>query len=161
MSTPLWFTLIMIFLATHRFTRLMTRDEIPLIKEPREKLLDWLDPRDDQNVPVDKPVGGFARFVAYLGRAIAYLLECDWCTSAYTGGLVVFVTCQFTSVPLPWLVWAAASSVTGLIAGAEARQEQNYKIAELEEFIKQAEVDAIKAAQHVSVPVVPAARMPR
>lgn len=40
---------------------------------------------------------------------------CPWCLGAYaTAGVVIAVDC-FTSVPLPVLVWAAASSIVGLV----------------------------------------------
>lgn len=117
-----WLLVVLVMLATHRLTRLVVVDEIPLVKIPRDKAVDWLDP-----VAPGKraPLGGF-------GRSIAYLMGCPWCTSAYTGGIVVLLTSLTASLPTPLLVWAASSSVTGLIASFEARHEQIWEAAELE-----------------------------
>jgi len=53
------------------------------------------------------------------GSSLAYLLECDWCVSVWvSGGLVTGLT-YFISVPMPMLIWLAASTVTGLIATHE------------------------------------------
>jgi hypothetical protein len=115
---PAWLLVLLVFMAVHRLTRLMVADEIPLVKVPRDKAVNWLDP----DVPGRRaPWGGF-------GRSIAYLATCPWCTSAYTGGAVVGLTAWLVGLPVPWLVWAAASSFTGWAASAESEHEQRHEL---------------------------------
>lgn len=117
---PAWLLVLLVFLAVHRLTRLAIADEIPVVKVPR----DWVVNRLDPDVPGARPAwGGF-------GRSVAYLLGCPWCMSAWTGGLVVWLTAWLVGLPVPWLVWLAASSVTGLIASAESEHEQRYELNE-------------------------------
>ena len=109
-------------MATHRVTRLLVADNLPLVKIPRTWITRTLDPRDDKGVRVEpSPLGGF-------GRAIAYLVTCEWCTSAYVGVGVVWAATQWVNVPAPWLVAAAASSFTGLLAAAEGWGEQRFRL---------------------------------
>lgn len=99
-------TLILVALATHRVTRLITRDVFPPIRAVRE----WIERR--------------------LGSEhwLAYLTQCDWCASVYvaaglTSGLAVLVARVLHTSWFPWPLWilvgAAASTVTGLIAQRE------------------------------------------
>lgn len=102
--------LLVLALATHRVTRLLTRDQVPVIKRPRDLVLAWIDPRDTEGHEVGRaPLGGF-------GRSIAYLMECDWCMSVWVAGALTWATATTVGLPLPWLVWPALSTVTGLIA---------------------------------------------
>ena len=110
-------------LAVHRATRLVTRDHLPLIAAPRSAIVNYLDPPaviDD--VVVDPPP---RRPWGIVGWSIAFLLECDWCMSIWVGGgivaLEVFVF--HLNVPYPLLLWAAASTVAGLIAQHEPEPE--------------------------------------
>lgn len=123
-----WLLVLLIFLATHRLTRLAVADEVPVVKIPRDAAIKFFDPTPQQR-SVDPTAKGHW---GNTGRALAYLLECPWCMSAYTGALVVFVTDLFVSVPAPFLVWIAASTVTGLIGNIEARHDQAYELAEIE-----------------------------
>jgi hypothetical protein len=123
-----WLTVLLIFLATHRLTRLAVADEVPVVKIPRDAMVKFLDPTPQQRAADPSAKGHWGN----TGRALAYLLECPWCMSAYTGAAVVFVTDLCTSVPTPFLVWIAASSVTGLLANYEARQDQRHELAEIE-----------------------------
>jgi hypothetical protein len=123
-----WLLVLLIFLATHRLTRLAIADEVPVVKVPRDALIRFLDPTP-QMVAAQPGLKGHW---GSKGRALAYLLECPWCMSAYTGAIVVIGTDLFTSLPAPFLVWIAASSVTGLIANFEARQDQAHELAEIE-----------------------------
>lgn len=117
---PAWLLVLLVFLAVHRLTRLAIADEIPVVKLPR----DWIVNRLDPDVPGVRPAWG--RF----GRSVAYLLGCPWCMSMYMGGLVVWLTAWLVGLPAPWLVWLAASSVTGLIASVESEHEQRYELNE-------------------------------
>lgn len=119
---PLWLTYILIALATHRLTRLVTRDKFPLIAVPRYHVTNWLDPSDDYRKwytlkhPDREPP---KTHWGVVGQSLAYLWECDWCVSVWVSAGVVYGATHWTSVPLPVLTWLAASTVTGLIATHE------------------------------------------
>jgi hypothetical protein len=177
---PAWLLVLLIFLATHRLTRLAIADDVPIVKVPRDALIRFLDPTPEMMaaepglkghwngrspnhgllvvafvqlvlgaavVTYEVVAGqeGLAALAGILffvmvaitgivasgaaGRALAYLLECPWCMSAWVGGLVVLGTDLCLSVPAPFLVWIAASTVTGLIGNLEARHDQGYELA--------------------------------
>lgn len=115
---PTWLLVLLVFLATHRLTRLVVADEIPLVKAPRDAIVNWLDPDRPKR---RAPLGGF-------GRSIAYLITCPWCMSGWTGGAIVWATAYLVDLPVPWLVWAAASSFTGWAASAESEHEQRHEL---------------------------------
>jgi hypothetical protein len=115
---PTWLLVALVILATHRLTRLAVADEIPLVKVPRDAAVNWLDPETPGK---QAPLGG-------LGRSIAYLLGCPWCMSVWVGGGVVWLTVHYVGLPAPWLVWLAASSVTGWAASAESEHEQRWQL---------------------------------
>jgi hypothetical protein len=112
-----WLVALLTILAIHRLTRLAVADEIPVVKVPREKLQNWFDPLDGR-LP---PAGGRL-------RSIAYLLGCPWCMSIWIGAILVLVVCHVVSLPVPALVWLAASSVTGWAASAESEHEQRHTL---------------------------------
>lgn len=119
-----WLLILLIFLAVYRGTRLLVADALPFVSVPRRWLVRILDPRDEQRQRTEPaPLGGF-------GRSIAYLITCEWCTSAYVGALIVWATTRWISVPVPLLVWAASSAFTGLTAAWEGWNEQKFKLAE-------------------------------
>lgn len=121
-----WLLVLLLALATHRITRLLVRDELPLVKVPRDALAHWLDPRDNNGDPAEpSPLGG-------LGRAIAYLVECDWCMSVWVGGGLVWATTATVGLPYPWLVWPALSTITGLMAAGEAHAERRAQLDQLQ-----------------------------
>lgn len=80
--------------ATHRLTRLVTSDAFPPLAAPR----DW----------VLRKLGEDHWF--------SYLVTCMWCASMYVSASVVLLVDHWVSVPLPWLTWLTASSVTGWLA---------------------------------------------
>jgi hypothetical protein len=114
---PAWLLVALILGGVHRLTRLLVQDEIPLVKVPRDKVVAWLDPPPGRR----PPWGG-------LGRSIAYLATCPWCMSVWVGAGVVWLTAWLHGVPVPWLVWAAASSTTGLLGSWEAEHEQRWQL---------------------------------
>lgn len=118
-----WLLVLLLIVAVHRLTRLAVADEIPLVKVPRDTIVDWLDPVGAAGQPPKPPLGGF-------GRSIAYLLTCPWCMSMWVGGALVWATTWWVSVPVPLLVWLAASSVTGWAASAESEHEQRHELAQ-------------------------------
>ncbi|MCW6003877.1 DUF1360 domain-containing protein [Micromonospora sp. CPCC 205371] len=180
---PTWLVVLLIFLVTHRLTRLAVKDEVPIVKVPRDAAIRFLDPTPEMQAAEPRLKGhwnsgkpniglfviamallaagavvgtaavsvgrtGLAAAVAAAvvacaallgvvasgtaGRALAYLLECPWCMSAWIGAFVVAGVDLVTSLPVPWLVWIAASTVTGLIGNLEARHDQAYELAEIE-----------------------------
>lgn len=109
--------LILLGLATHRATRLITRDALPLIAVPRERFVGRWAAYDE---PAEmKGVGIHPKGTNIIMRSLAYLWECDWCTSVWVSGILTLTTSQLINLPLPWLVWPAVSSIAGLIAQRE------------------------------------------
>ena len=125
---PAWLLVLLVFLTVHRLTRLAIADAVPVVKIPRDAAIRFLDPTPEQVAAKPSLKGHWGT----TGRALAYLLECPWCMSAYVGGAVVLVTQHFVSLPAPWLVWIAASTVTGLIADFEARMDLAQERGEIE-----------------------------
>lgn len=123
---PIWLTVLLFILATHRVTRLVTRDQIPLVKIPRDAFVArWGAPGPESSLD---PMTREQRNTSYNGkktnvlmRSAAYLWECDWCASVWVAsGLAVGTF--YLGDELAWqlgLLAAAASSVTGLIAQRE------------------------------------------
>jgi hypothetical protein len=111
---PAWFVYILICLVTFRVTRLIIEDTFPPIGVPREWILNWWDP-DQQDV---RYVGLTGHWGA-LGRSLRYLFSCPWCMSVWVGAVVVYVFTFFVSVPLPFAAWIVSSAITGLIACVE------------------------------------------
>lgn len=115
----LWLLLVVAALATHRITRLIIADHIPVLAVPRDAVLNWLDPSVDylSTHPTAKP------HLGAVGRALAYLGTCPWCMSVWVaGGIVWLLDARFQySIPLPWLIIAVLSTVTGLLADIEDR----------------------------------------
>lgn len=107
-------TVLLFCLATHRLTRLVTRDEVPLVKRPRDWILDTFGTYDESG----HLVGG--RRWGTFGWALAYVFTCDWCASIWVGYALLGV-CALTGVhtSLPLLLPLVASSVTGLVAERE------------------------------------------
>lgn len=119
---PTWLLYLLIALATHRLTRIVTRDKFPLIAVPRYHVTNWFDPSSDYRVwyRAKHPDRGEPKsHWGILGSSLAYLLECDWCVSVWVSGGLVTALTYYTSVPMPFLTWLAASTVTGLIATHE------------------------------------------
>jgi len=114
-----WLLAILTCLATHRVTRVVTRDYLPIIAIPRRKIVLWLDPAVEVDGRHITPTPRYP--LGILGRSVAYLLECDWCASVWVAGAIVAAEWYLTPwpVPYPLLLVAAASTVTGLIAQHE------------------------------------------
>lgn len=127
---------ILICLATFRITRLVTRDKLPLIDLPREAFVQrWGAYEDVKRVRVADNWRWWRYFWAgefesvdgnhqtnLVMKSLAYLWECDWCTSVWVGAGVAYTSTIFVDVPYPFLVWLAASAVTGLIAEREKQK---------------------------------------
>lgn len=124
---PHWVMIVLLCLATHRATRMITRDAFPPFRVPRE----WIDVHwgmDDEQISILKDAKKqepeamkHLKIPGPLKRSFAYLVTCDWCTSIWVGaGLTAFFMI-FIGFTWPWFIplWLTASSVTGLIAQRE------------------------------------------
>lgn len=119
---PVVLLYVLICLSVYWYTYLAVASKFPLLFRPRRFLIGWLDPRDRNGRKVGKPpLGG-------LGRAVGFLLGCEWCTSAYASAGVIWVTVHYTSVPLPYLVWSAACVITGVIADWLGWGNEKYRL---------------------------------
>lgn len=116
---PIWLLVVIICLATHRVTRLITRDALPLIATPRDAFAQrwgrYVGERGDS-------IGG--KKTNTFMASIAYLWECDWCTSVWVAGGLTTVAYYTTQLGeqhwyISVLVGLTASTVTGLTAQRE------------------------------------------
>jgi hypothetical protein len=137
-----WLLLVLIFLVVYRGTRLITRDNLPLISIPREAFVQrWGAFQDAARIPDDRRRNWLVRGFRYVFagqwpsingltrtnlvmKSLAYLIECDWCTSVWVGAAVVYTSAQYVDLPYPWLVWGAASAVTGLLVNVEEKLDK-------------------------------------
>lgn len=113
---------VLLGLATHRATRLLTRDALPLIAAPRRWFTDRWSIYDSAppGVTIDPKVSVTGKRTNVAMRSLAYLWECDWCMSVWVSGILTLITVHVATVPLPWLAWAAASTIAALIAERES-----------------------------------------
>lgn len=88
---------VLVALATYRVTRFLTRDHFPPIVAARQRVTD--------------------RFGE--DSAWAFLVQCPWCISVYVGAVLTAATRRWAGLACPWLVWPAASAVTGLLSARE------------------------------------------
>lgn len=114
------FTFLLLCLAAHRITRMITRDRVPFgaIRETfirRWGIYDSAPP----GIEIDPKISISGKRTWPAMRLAAYGIECDWCMSVSVSGTLTLVTTHFASVPLPWLTWLAVSSVAALIAQRE------------------------------------------
>lgn len=118
---PLWLLVVLISLATYRTTRLITRDQLPLIAVPRNAFaLRWGTYVD----ATDKKLSINGNKTNVFMRSVAYLWECDWCASMWVSALITTLAYHWTVLGTQhWsvavLVGLTASAVTGLIAQRE------------------------------------------
>lgn len=119
MNASEWLLVVLTCLTVHRVTRLITRDHLPIIAVPRQRVVLWLDPPVEvDGIPVAPP----PRYpLGIFGRSLAFLLECDWCMSVWVGAALVLAEVYLTDWPVPYppLLAAAASTITGLVAQRE------------------------------------------
>lgn len=124
MSDP--FLLILMILTTFRVTWLITRDSIPLVRLPREWLLDkavqtrqlhpsYETPDDDDAQEVETFRGGW--------YYLADLVTCPWCVSVWVAGVVTVVTVLVspTGLSMPWLWFGATAGGAAITAQLVAK----------------------------------------
>lgn len=132
----------LLFLAVYRGTRLIVKDKLPLIDIPREAFVQrWGAYENASRIPDDKLRNWLVRAYRYvfaaqwpsingknrtnlIMKSLAYLWECPWCTSVWVGAGVVYTSAQYVDLPYPWLVWGAASAVTGLLVNVEEKLDK-------------------------------------
>lgn len=111
-------TVLLLALATHRVTRLITRDKLPLYCELRNEFVErWGVYVDTEKDKLGISISGHDtnRFM----RSVAYAWECDWCTSIWVGSGLTYLTWRWHETMLWVLAGLVASSITGLIASLE------------------------------------------
>ena len=132
---------ILLVLAVYRTTRFITRDKFPLMDIPRESFVQRWGVYEGvtRDVPDDKRNFLVRAFLYLFGmqwqaiggkrtnlimKSLAYLWECDWCTSIWIGGVIVYASTQFINVPYPFLFWLASSAATGLLTNIEEKLDK-------------------------------------
>lgn len=105
-----WLLVALVCLATYRASRLVAVDRI--FRAPRE----WLQNRFEDRWFTRNPTAGPSD---EWSSPTAYLLGCVWCSSIWVGGLITAATWWTVGLPYPWLVWLAASAVSGWLASNE------------------------------------------
>lgn len=115
-------TILLLFIATHRITRLIVEDKIPLMKWPRDKICDYLDPQGSEQYKHSLAAAPGSPWGLF-GESIAYLLTCPWCMSVWVGAGLTWLVAATSGIHLPWSTWvlvaASASSITGFLAERE------------------------------------------
>lgn len=111
-------TVLLLCLATHRVTRFVTRDKLPLICAPRDAFVErwgvYVDtPRQERKVSIN------GHDTNIFMRSLAYAWECDWCTSIWVGAGLTYLTWRWHDTMIWVLTALAASCVAGLIATVE------------------------------------------
>jgi len=116
-----WLVAVLTILATHRVTRIITRDQIPLIAVPREAFAQRWATYVGAKTYDEKHTSLNGKKTNIVMRSLAYLWECDWCMSVWVGAVITCGTYRWIDV---WwwqaiLLAATASTVTGLITQRE------------------------------------------
>lgn len=130
---PTWLILIVLSLATTRFTRLVTKDDFPPILWVRDRLAggwrpltepEWLITKEpDKASFAVQDIDGVAN--RYVIRAkwspywLAELITCPWCSSAYIAAALVTGTAFTVGLPAPLLCWPAVWMAGALLASQE------------------------------------------
>lgn len=109
-----------------RVTRLLVVDEFPPVRAVRLWVV-----RTFAEVKADGSLGADRRW-GWLGHALAYLWTCVWCMSVWVGGGVVAAATVWVSVPLPVLVVAAGSALSGVMSWVELEHDQRWAARERE-----------------------------
>lgn len=108
---------------THRVTRLLARDQLPLTAWPRERLVLFWFPafaEDETRKRYLEKHGREARpHWGGLGHSLAYLVTCDWCVSVYVAAGLTYLTWRWADVMVWVLAGLTASTITGLISQRE------------------------------------------
>jgi hypothetical protein len=118
MSTELLF--VIVTLASLRVTRMFTRDTI--FDGPRNHWWSKFPPKDEYEDDINAMGGGYAKVDTYLVRKahkLGMLIDCPWCIGFWVSGIIVLITSQLASMPLPVLWWLAVAAGQAFIHGYE------------------------------------------
>jgi uncharacterized protein DUF1360 len=138
-------TVVLVIGAVWVITRFLIKGEMPLVKIPREALVIFFDPSDE-----DVTSGrASARKRTVWEKSLAYLIECGWCASLYVAAWLVPLVAHFAPVPLPWLVVLTSTGITGALVGWEAIHDQRYELVV-------AQINAAKATAYATMNPDPA-----
>ncbi len=116
-----------VIIAIWRVTRLLVLDAWPPVRAIREWFIVTFGAIDaDGNITGGKRWG-------VLGFSLAYVWTCPWCMSPWVGAALwaIVVRVAHQSLPFPWLVIAAGSGLTGLLAMVESEHEQRSAIRQI------------------------------
>lgn len=124
MSDP--FLLMLMVLTTFRVTWLITRDSIPLVRLPREWLLEKaVENRieDASYETVDDTAGEYVRTYRGYWYHLADLVTCPWCVSVWVAGVVTLVTVLVSpaGLSMPWLWFGATAGGAAIMAQLVAK----------------------------------------
>jgi hypothetical protein len=113
---------VLTWLTVFRATRLLVTDRVT--ERPRLALYrwaclrgerDWVKTAEDRTLVLSNIASGLTKT-----PLLAYYLTCPWCVSVWVGAAVIGLELLLLpSVPLPLLLWASSSAVTGLLANLE------------------------------------------
>jgi len=120
---PLWLVIILLVGGTHRVTRLLARDQLPLTAWPREHLVRYWFPafaeEETRNRYRQRHDREATPHWGFLGHSLAYLVTCDWCVSMYVAAGLTYLTWRWTDVMFWILAGLTSSTVTGLVSQRE------------------------------------------
>lgn len=108
--------IVLYFGAVHRATRFFTRDKLALIAVPREAFVQRWGVYDDEE---DRKKSINEKKTNIVMASLAYLWECDWCSSIWLAGFLGWLTWSWPHVMFWVLAGLMASSVTGTWAQLE------------------------------------------
>lgn len=108
----------LLLVGTHRATRILTRDKLPLVHVPREAFVCRWGVFDDAVGP-ERRLSMNGKPTNVFMSSLAYLWTCDWCMSIWVGAGLTYLTWRFPETML-WVLGAlTASTATGLLTKAE------------------------------------------
>lgn len=107
----IFFIFLMLSLATFRLTRLIVKDDMPLVYYPRE----WIIKRRPTHGMHPSTAEPYVNFW-YMGE----LVSCPWCASAWVSGALTFGTWiarhGHGGLPVPVLIWLSVWGVGAWLA---------------------------------------------
>lgn len=116
--TTTWLYVVMVCVATHRATRLVTRDDFPPILWLREGVIGWAHgfgwaPRSRWK---DADYDHYRRW-----HWLADLITCPWCAGVWLAAGITWLADRLVTdgLPGPLLVWATAAAVAGWLGRAD------------------------------------------
>ena len=122
------FFIVILTMAAHRVTRLITRDKLAIVKVPRDRFVQrWatFDKVPEELADEMRNTSLSGQKTNIIMRSLAYLIECDWCMGFWISGIMTYGSTYYMDYPWPWWVIAlAVSTGVGLIAAHEPEPEE-------------------------------------